>query len=86
MIPMGDETPSFSSMHLTAVEVLKLLAKGILAAAKGKLVIPCAIRNRKSTLTDFIMANLTPALEGSLSGLLNRQLQPSATTAAMDKK
>lgn len=86
MIPTGDETPSFSSMRLTAVEVSKLLAKDILAAAKGKLVIPRAIRNRKSTLTDFIVANLTPALEGSLSELLNRQPQPSATTAATDKK
>lgn len=73
-------------MRLTAVEVSKLLAKDILAAAKGKLTIPRAVRNRKATLTDFVVANLTPALEGSLHELLTRQPQPSAATATTDRK
>lgn len=73
-------------MRLTAVEVSKLFAKDILAAAKGKLAIPRAVRNKKSILTDFVVANLTPGLEGSLNELLARQPQPSATTAATDRK
>lgn len=73
-------------MRLTAVEVSKLFAKDILAAAKGKLTIPRAFRSKKSTLTDFVVANLTPALEGSLNELLTRQSQPPATTVATDRK
>jgi hypothetical protein len=73
VVLVDNEIPLFSSMQLTAVEVSKLLAKDVLAAAKGKLTIPCAVRKRKSTVTNFIVANLTPTLEGSLNKLLTRQ-------------
>ena len=71
-------------MRLTAVEVSKLLTKDVLAAARGKLVIPRAVRNRKATLADFVVANLTPALEGSLNELLARRPQSPTTAAATD--
>lgn len=83
---VGDETPLFSSMRLTAVEVSKLLVKDVLAAAKGKLTIPRAFRSRKDALTDFVVANLTPALEGRLNELLTSQSQPSATAMADRKR
>ena len=73
-------------MRLTAVEVSKLLVGDILAAAKDKLTIPRAVRKRKATLTDYVVANLTPALEGSLSELLTRRPQSPETAAATDRK
>ncbi|KAF9778455.1 hypothetical protein BJ322DRAFT_1114276 [Thelephora terrestris] len=57
-------------MRLTAVEISKLLVKDILTAVKGKLTIPRPTRNKKSALTDYVAANLTPSLEESLNKLL----------------
>ena len=59
-------------MRLTAVEISKLLVKDILTAVKGKLTIPRPARVKKSSLTDFVAGNLTPALEESLNELLTR--------------
>ena len=73
-------------MQLTAVEILKLLVKDILAAAKGKLAIPCPVRVKKSTLVDYVVANLTPALEDGLHELLARQPRPPVMATAMDRK
>ena len=73
-------------MQLTAVEISKLLVKDILAAAKGKLAIPHPVRVKKSTLADYVVANLTPALEDGLHELLARQPRPPATATATDRK